>query len=295
MNSATALHTRAPCDECGEMPATREGPGGSIVCDGCGAAKPANDDALGALLGAIIRARPLCSICQIRPALLRTSAGTVCSECSSFPAPSSSSAGEYVTVAEKSPPDQAAAVTTNSRNGASISSDITKGDRHETLARSQLSEPFGAAAAHGVVVPGSREPVADVGNTKQMAGLPDTRSARHVSASGPQDSIATGDSNRPSDVQGLAVVGRDAVPGNWDRQTVADALTHGLEFSAAVDPELDSLVANLERGWLQSASFPEPVFVGIDLASAKYVATSASFAANDSASNDISKSEAAGA
>jgi hypothetical protein len=60
----------------------------------------------------------------------------------------------------------------------------------------------------------------------------------------PPAPIATGDSNRPSDVQGLAVVGRDTV-----------------------ELELDSLVANLERGWLQSATFPEPVFVGIDLAS----------------------------
>jgi hypothetical protein len=69
----------------------------------------------------------------------------------------------------------------------------------------------------------------------------------------------------------------------------------GPQDSKPVDPELDSLVTSLERGWLQSASFPEPVFVGIDLASgpdicAKYDATSASFAASDSASNNISKS-----
>jgi hypothetical protein len=76
MNGATALHTRAACDNCGEMPATREGPGGTVLCDGCGAAKPANDDTQAASC-----ALPLCARCQETPAFFRLKDGDLCSAC----------------------------------------------------------------------------------------------------------------------------------------------------------------------------------------------------------------------
>lgn len=79
MSAATALHTRAPCDECGEMPATREGIGGAIFCNTCDGT---NDDVLGALLGAIIAAPPLCTRCRARPAFLRIDATLIlCAGC----------------------------------------------------------------------------------------------------------------------------------------------------------------------------------------------------------------------
>jgi ribosomal protein L37AE/L43A len=122
MNGATALHTRAPCDECGEMPATREGEGGIIICDRCGAASPhVNDsvahapDPLGALLGGMLACRPMCLRCKTKPALLRLASGVFCSECSSFAAVPF---GENVTVAGfPSSPSAPAAVTINSRDG----------------------------------------------------------------------------------------------------------------------------------------------------------------------------------
>jgi hypothetical protein len=111
MNGATALHTRAPCDECGNVPATREGVGGAIFCNTCDGA---NDDALGALLRGILAGRPPCSLCNTKPARLRVNGKLVCSECSSFAV---ATPGENVTAAAESTPGPklrtAAAVTSN--------------------------------------------------------------------------------------------------------------------------------------------------------------------------------------
>jgi hypothetical protein len=108
----------------------------------------------------------------------------------------------------------------------------------------------GFAPAVSVVATNSREPVADVGNTKQMVGPPDTRSAHHVSASGPRDSI-------PAD------------PGPCGFGP--------LQFCCPI-------CARIDCNWTHG---PHPDF-GV-----KYAAASASRAASDSASNDISKSVAA--
>lgn len=149
MIGATSLHTRAACDNCGEMPATREGPGGTVLCDGCGAVKPANDDAQGSFC-----ARPLCSRCS-EPAFLRVDeTNAFCAECwlkieahlendSSFAA--TTPLGDNVTAAVKPTPGPSAAVTPPSKEPDVLallfcapfrgSSDITKGDEHEAHQR----------------------------------------------------------------------------------------------------------------------------------------------------------------
>jgi ribosomal protein L37AE/L43A len=135
MNGATALHTRAPCDECGDVPATREVDGGIIVCERCNAAPPANDD----VLGSIFRPIPLCSSCS-NPAFVRVDLAIIlCAECwlkvvshlendSSFAA---ATPGENVTAAVKPTPGPSAAVTNISRECASRSSATDKEGKNE--------------------------------------------------------------------------------------------------------------------------------------------------------------------
>lgn len=138
MIGATALHTRAACDNCGEMPATREGPGATVLCDGCGAVRPANDDAQGAFC-----ARPLCTRCN-EPAFLRLKYGDLCSACFAISnSVASTPQDAKVTAAAPSAlPQVAAAVTSPSKEPDALallfcrplrrSSGITKGDRPGT-------------------------------------------------------------------------------------------------------------------------------------------------------------------
>jgi hypothetical protein len=140
MIGATALHTRAACDNCGEMPATREGPGGTVLCDGCGTVKPANDDAQGAFC-----ARPICARC-LEPAFVRLKDGDLCSACFTISnSVASPPQNAKVTVAAPSAlPQVTAAVTTFSKPPEALallfcapfrrSSDITNGDRPGTEA-----------------------------------------------------------------------------------------------------------------------------------------------------------------
>jgi hypothetical protein len=147
MIGATALHTRAKCDECAR-PATREGVGGIVLCDGCaiGLPRPANDD----LIAAALNSLRICTRCQIRPAMLRVDeTRALCSECwrqldaklSDFSNFSFAVAtrGDKVTAAVKPAPGPSAAVTAFSKQPDLLallfcaplrrSSDITKGDR----------------------------------------------------------------------------------------------------------------------------------------------------------------------
>jgi hypothetical protein len=77
MIGETALSTRTKCDECRVQTATRETHAG-VFCETCEPLIAANDD----ILGKVLSAHPLCSRCQIRPAMLRVDETRVlCSEC----------------------------------------------------------------------------------------------------------------------------------------------------------------------------------------------------------------------
>ncbi len=148
MIGATALHTRAPCDECGDVPATREDENGIVLCDGCVEAPPS--DPLGKILyGMGVVGRPLCSD---KP---------VCTWCSSF-ADGIASSGGIATAALPSVPSVAVAVATNSelpRGG----SPVTVGVRLEPasavtpISVSETNEG-GSHEAHQLVTHSRRRP-----------------------------------------------------------------------------------------------------------------------------------------
>jgi ribosomal protein L37AE/L43A len=263
MIGATALHTRAPCDECGDVPATREDDGGIIVCARCDTTPAANDDVLGALLGGMLRATPLCSRCS-QPAFLRVD-GTIilCAECwlaveahlendSSFAvAPIS---GENVTAAGSSPLPTAPAAVTLIPQPAKAGGASTVGARPAVLPDLRAPvEPAAVEVGCGQAPESNSSSCGDV-ESGHVRYRVDAQKPMGVSPilRGPQngpDCAVAGVAPGPQD--SITALPQGGSPVTVGRLVPAPAVTP--IFSCA-DPssccgDLDAIVSDLEAGW----------------------------------------------
>jgi ribosomal protein L37AE/L43A len=280
--SVAALHTRAICDECRDIPATREVEGGIIVCERCDTTPAANDDALGALLGGMLRATPLCSRCS-NPAFLRVDETIVlCPDCwlrvdahlendSSFAVAAFS--GENVTVAVKPTPDPSATVTPLSRDCASRSSETTKGDRPGTeepaLETLQRLEPAGdLESTLGGACGSERDGFGATNSNSNSCGS----TTRPCTPGIRLETIGTRAGN-PLTEQGDSSP-QDSTPALPQGGSPVTVAAHVRGLAATVTPifdlETDALVSGLEAGWIldRRNSSTSRVVAAINMASA---------------------------